>query len=121
MDTNGNKDAKTRQLLSLVKAHVPITVQTIIDRCIQAHGAMGTCQDTPLYQCFAAARCLRIADGPDEVHWRTAARLELRMQEHSPLKDIGYYHSVDLSKPFRRSTDPVSKDAQAVVDIVSRL
>ena len=35
MDVHGNADPKTRQLLSLVKAHVPITVQTIADRCMQ--------------------------------------------------------------------------------------
>ena len=41
MDIYGNKDGRTRQLLSLVKAHVPQTVQYLIDRCVQAHGAMG--------------------------------------------------------------------------------
>ena len=57
----------------MVKAHVPITVQGIADRCIQAHGAMGVSQDTPLFAAFAGARGLRLADGPDEVHLRTAA------------------------------------------------
>eukprot|EP00036_Acanthoecidae_sp_10tr_P015075 CAMPEP_0206293582 /NCGR_PEP_ID=MMETSP0106_2-20121207/4212_1 /ASSEMBLY_ACC=CAM_ASM_000206 /TAXON_ID=81532 /ORGANISM="Acanthoeca-like sp., Strain 10tr" /LENGTH=448 /DNA_ID=CAMNT_0053724183 /DNA_START=171 /DNA_END=1514 /DNA_ORIENTATION=- len=91
MDVHGNRDGRTRQMLSLVKAHVPGAVQIVVDRCIQAHGAMGLSQDTPLIAAFAGARWLRLADGPDEVHWRTAARLELTMQKHSPLKDIPYY------------------------------
>merc|ERR1711998_17091 len=89
MDCHGNADPRTRQLLSLVKAHVPITVQGIVDRCIQAHGAMGVSQDTPLFAAFAGARLLRLADGPDEVHWRTAARVELHLQKESPLSKIG--------------------------------
>ena len=60
MDKNGNKDPYTRQLLSLVKAHIPVTVQGIVDRCIQAHGGMGVCQDTPLFNALAGARWLRI-------------------------------------------------------------
>jgi alkylation response protein AidB-like acyl-CoA dehydrogenase len=38
MDAHGNGDGRTRQFLSLVKAHVPMAVQTVVDRCIQAHG-----------------------------------------------------------------------------------
>jgi len=91
MDKRGNKDAHTRQLLSLVKAHVPMQVQILVDRCIQAHGAMGLCQDTPLFSSFAGARWLRLADGPDEVHWRTAARLELKKQQGSTLFELGPY------------------------------
>ena len=49
MDMNGNKDIHTRQLLSLMKAHVPITLQTIVDRCMQGFGAMGISQDTPVF------------------------------------------------------------------------
>lgn len=108
MDIRGNRDKQTRQLLSLVKAHVPNKVQTIFDRCMQTFGAMGFSQDTPLWHGFAVARWLRMADGPDEVHWRTAARLELKLQKDSPLSKIGTY-KVDRSKIFRRSTDPISE------------
>merc|ERR1712232_1525245 len=62
MDIHGNKDPRTRQQLSLVKAHVPVTLQAVVDRCIQAHGAMGVSQDTMLFSAFAGARVLRIAD-----------------------------------------------------------
>merc|ERR1712166_23983 len=120
MDVRGNADPKTRQLLSLVKAHVPITVQYIVDRCIQAHGAMGVCQDTPLFMAFAGARLLRLADGPDEVHWRTAARIELYMQKDSVLGKIGHYKP-DYSKVFRKSTDKISDAAQGRLDILSKL
>mmetsp|Transcript_7381 Transcript_7381/g.8926 ORF Transcript_7381/g.8926 Transcript_7381/m.8926 type:complete len:459 (-) Transcript_7381:82-1458(-) len=120
MDQRGNKDAYTRQLLSLVKAHIPITVQGIVDKCIQAHGAMGISQDTPLWFSFVGARWLRIADGPDEVHWRTAARIELRRQKDSPLSKLGHYLP-DRNKIFRRSTDPISPKTQELLKNYSKL
>jgi hypothetical protein len=49
-----------------------------LDAAIQAHGGGGVCQDFPLAQLFAAARTLRIADGPDEVHLTSLGKLELR-------------------------------------------
>merc|ERR1719265_2480446 len=72
MDTRGNKDAYTRQLLSLVKADVPIVVQNVVDKALQVHGGMGTCQDNFLGNAFLICRFLLFADGADEVHWRTA-------------------------------------------------
>jgi alkylation response protein AidB-like acyl-CoA dehydrogenase len=108
MDELGNKDAYTRQLLALVKAMVPAAVATVVDRAIQMHGGMGTCQDTFLATSYFGARALRIADGPDEVHFRTAARIELERQRDSILtKSTGYY-PVDRTRIFRRSTDPIS-------------
>ena len=95
-------------------------MQGLVDRCIQAHGAMGVSQDTPLFAAFAGARGLRLADGPDEVHLRTAAAIELRMQQNSPLFAIGHY-PVDRTKVFRRTTDPVSPHAQRVLDAASKL
>jgi acyl-CoA dehydrogenase len=53
----------------------------VIDRAIQAHGAAGLCQDTFLPAAWAAARALQIADGPDEVHRETVAKLELGKYE----------------------------------------
>ena len=52
--------------------------QRVIDRAIQAHGGMGLSQDTVLAHMFAWARVLRLADGPDEVHAGTVAKLELK-------------------------------------------
>mmetsp|Transcript_58333 Transcript_58333/g.126100 ORF Transcript_58333/g.126100 Transcript_58333/m.126100 type:complete len:437 (-) Transcript_58333:9-1319(-) len=101
MDKLGNRDAYTRKLLSLVKAVVPSMAQRVIDRAMQVHGGLGISQDTFLSTAFAGARCLRWADGPDEVHWRTGGKLELSYQrKESPLYSLGLYQH-DRSKPFR--------------------
>jgi acyl-CoA dehydrogenase len=49
----------------------------VIDRAVQAHGAMGVCDDLLLADAWANARTLRLADGPDEVHRETVAKIEL--------------------------------------------
>jgi acyl-CoA dehydrogenase len=76
MDTAGNKGAHTE--IQAIKVATPRMAQWVIDRAIQAHGAAGVSQDFPLAQLWAAARTLRFADGPDEVHKRSLARRELR-------------------------------------------
>ncbi|GAA2402286.1 acyl-CoA dehydrogenase family protein [Streptomyces glaucosporus] len=63
--------------LSQVKASVPAMVQSVVDTAIQLHGGAGLSDDTPLAGFLAAARALRLADGPDEVHLGVVARLEL--------------------------------------------
>jgi alkylation response protein AidB-like acyl-CoA dehydrogenase len=75
MDTVGNRGAQTE--IQAIKIAVPSTVEWILDKAIQAHGAAGVSQDTPLAKLWAAARSLRLADGPDEVHRRSLARREL--------------------------------------------
>jgi acyl-CoA dehydrogenase len=75
MDTVGNRGAHTE--IQAIKIAVPLGVEWILDKAIQAHGAAGVSQDTPLAQCWAGARTLRLADGPDEVHRRSLARREL--------------------------------------------
>lgn len=75
MDTVGSRGAATE--IAAIKAVVPEMACWVIDRAIQAHGAAGVCQDTPLAALYAHARTLRIADGPDEVHRRSVARREL--------------------------------------------
>jgi len=102
MDKFGNTDHKTRIMLSLVKAHVPNMTQKVVDRAMQVHGGIGISQDTFLSVAFANARALRWADGPDEVHWRTAGKLELaRQQKESPLYKIGHYKHDPKKPPFR--------------------
>jgi acyl-CoA dehydrogenase len=76
MDTAGNKGAHTE--IQAIKIATPATVEWILDKAIQAHGAGGVSQDYPLAQLWAAARTLRFADGPDEVHKRSLARRELK-------------------------------------------
>jgi acyl-CoA dehydrogenase len=63
--------------LSQVKAAVPVMAQRVIDMAIQLHGGAGLSDDTPLAGSLAAARALRLADGPDEVHLGVVARFEL--------------------------------------------
>ena len=75
MDTVGNRGAHTE--IQAIKIATPKTVQGILDNAIQAHGAAGVSQDTPLAELWALARSLRLADGPDEVHKRSLAWREL--------------------------------------------
>jgi acyl-CoA dehydrogenase len=75
MDTAGNQGAHTE--IQSIKIATPVQVEWILDKAIQAHGAGGVSQDTPLAQLWAGARTLRLADGPDEVHKRSLARREL--------------------------------------------
>ncbi|MFF0485625.1 acyl-CoA dehydrogenase family protein [Streptomyces sp. NPDC004435] len=76
MDTVGNKGAHTE--IQAIKIATPRAVVDIIDKAVQAHGAGGVSQDFPLAELWAAARTLRLADGPDEVHQRSLARRELK-------------------------------------------
>ena len=76
MDTVGNRGAHTE--IQAIKIAVPRTVVDILDRAVQLHGAGGVSQDFPLAELWAAARTLRLADGPDEVHQRSLARRELK-------------------------------------------
>ena len=76
MDRYGNKEAK--ELIAMIKIVAPNMALNVVDRAMQIHGAVGLSQDTPLAGFFAYARTLRLADGPDEVHLDTIAKLELR-------------------------------------------
>ncbi|MBM0227329.1 acyl-CoA dehydrogenase family protein [Micromonospora sp. ATA51] len=78
MDTVGNKGAHTE--IQAIKIATPATVQWILDKAIQVHGAAGLSQDFPLAGAYARVRTLRFADGPDEVHKNALARHELRRQ-----------------------------------------
>jgi acyl-CoA dehydrogenase len=79
MDELGNAEA--RVWVSAVKALVPEKVCKIIDEAIQIHGATGVSQWTPLSRMYASQRTLRLADGPDEVHWFVVGRKELATWE----------------------------------------
>ncbi len=76
MDTVGNKAARLE--IAMIKVVAPNAALRVLDRAIQAHGAAGVSQDTFLAHAWASARTLRLADGPDEVHLESVAKLELR-------------------------------------------
>ncbi len=84
MDTVGNKAAHAE--IQAIKIATPKTVEWILDKAIQVHGAGGLSQDFPLAAAFAGIRTLRFADGPDEVHKDALARHELKRQAqaHNP-------------------------------------
>ncbi len=76
IDTEGVQEAQI--WISKIKAMVPNIAIDVIDDAIQMHGAAGLSQDFPLAGMYTAARTLRLADGPDEVHRMVVARKELR-------------------------------------------
>lgn len=60
------------------QVQVPRVTQHIVDCAIQVHGGGGVCEDFPLSRLWVAARTLRIADGPDEVHLLSIAKSSLK-------------------------------------------
>lgn len=75
MDKAGNKAARSE--IAMIKVVAPAMCLRVIDRAIQIHGAAGVSQDFPLAYSYAAARTLRLVDGPDEVHRASVAKGEL--------------------------------------------
>lgn len=76
IDEVGAKGARTE--IAAIKVVAPRVACEVVDRAIQVHGGAGVSDDTPLAAMYAGARSLRLADGPDEVHLRDIARMELR-------------------------------------------
>jgi len=93
MDTVGNKIAKAE--IAMIKVIAPNMACDIIDMAIQAHGGGGVCDDFPLAYSYASQRTLRIADGPDEVHRQSIAKLELA--KHIAIKS-------DIEMPVTRGS-----------------
>ena len=75
MDVAGNKVAKSE--IAMIKVVAPNMACEVIDWAMQVHGGGGMCDDFPLAYAYAAARTLRFADGPDEVHRNAIAKWEL--------------------------------------------
>jgi acyl-CoA dehydrogenase len=76
IDSVGAKGA--RKEIAAIKVAVPQMAERIIDHAIQSYGGAGVSQDSPLAAMYAGVRALRIVDGPDEVHIRDIARLEIK-------------------------------------------
>jgi acyl-CoA dehydrogenase len=78
MDVAGNKTAKSE--IAMIKVVAPNMACRVIDWAMQAFGAMGMSEDAPLAYFYTVARTLRFADGPDEVHRNSIAKIELGKQ-----------------------------------------
>ncbi len=78
MDTVGNREA--RKEIAMIKVTAAQAALRVLDRAIQVHGGAGVSDDFQLASDWGNYRTLRIADGPDEVHLETVARLEIRDQ-----------------------------------------
>jgi len=82
MDKVGNKTAQLE--IAMIKVSGPNMALKIIDNAIQAYGAAGVSDDAGLARDYASMRTMRLADGPDEVHNRAIARLELKKYANAP-------------------------------------
>ncbi|OJJ87160.1 acyl-CoA dehydrogenase family protein [Aspergillus glaucus CBS 516.65] len=85
----GNAKAALKEIAQ-AKVLVPQTALTIIDRAVQAYGAAGICQDTPLAYMWALIRTLRIADGPDEVHLQQLGKRENRSRKDAVVSKLNW-------------------------------
>ena len=94
IDQVGAKAA--RKEISMIKALVPSLHTTVLDRAMQVFGAMGISPDTPLADHWTWGRAMRFFDGPDEVHLRVIARMEIK-QSRAALDASAAY----LTPPLR--------------------
>lgn len=76
IDEMGPKGARDK--IASIKVSVPELTSRVVDRAVQLFGGAGVCQDFPLARALTGLRTLRIADGPDAVHRRTVARIEIK-------------------------------------------
>ena len=76
IDEVGAREA--RKEIAMIKALIPKMQTRIVDRAMQIFGAMGMSPDTPLAALYTWGRATRYTDGPDAVHLRTIARLEMK-------------------------------------------
>ena len=96
MDTVGNKVAKSE--IAQIKVAGPRIALQIIDDAIQAHGGGGVTKDFGLAKMYAGIRTLRLADGPDEVHNRTIARLEMKKYQDLTQASEGELKTLDVPR-----------------------
>ncbi len=83
IDEVGAREA--RKEIAMIKVVAPSLLTDVADRAMQVFGAMGASPDTPLADFYTAGRVLRYADGPDEVHLQSIARMELKESRDSLL------------------------------------
>ena len=85
--------------IAMIKAIVPRVYADVCDRAMQTFGAMGISPDTPLAEHWTWARCLRFADGPDEVHMRSVARMEIKSRQGRRAESAAYLMPPDRLDP----------------------
>jgi acyl-CoA dehydrogenase len=89
IDNVGAKEARNE--IGMIKVVVPEIQGKVIDRAIQIFGGMGVTPDTPLPDLWTMARCLRLADGPDEVHLRSLGRSLVKAAQKGPMNSHRFY------------------------------
>lgn len=85
-----------RKEISMIKAVVPTMHTSVVDRAIQIFGAMGLSPDTPLADLYTGGRALRFADGPDEVHLRSIAKMEIKGRQQRLGESAAYLTAPDI-------------------------
>ena len=88
MDNVGAREA--RKEISMIKALIPTVHTQVADRAMQVFGAMGLTPDTPLADIYTWGRALKFADGPDEVHLQSIARMEIKGSQETLGASIAY-------------------------------
>jgi acyl-CoA dehydrogenase len=96
IDNVGVKAA--RDQVAMIKVAIPQMFERVVDRAMQVFGGMGVSSDTPLPDLWTMARCLRLADGPDEVHLQSIARSEIRAAQNGPMDSYRFYLTPDRAK-----------------------
>jgi acyl-CoA dehydrogenase len=107
MDRFGNKRALKE--IAMIKVVAPNMACQVIDWAIQAHGGGGVSEDFPLAAAWAAARTLRLADGPDEVHRNQIAKLELARYNRSATEEIPRSANGATRDKDPKTQEPVKK------------
>ncbi len=109
IDKYGTRAARNE--VGLIKVAIPEMQCNVIDRAIQVFGGMGVTPDLPLMDIWTMARCLRIADGPDEVHMQTIARTAVKEAKNGPRDSYRFMTPPDRDKERDlRETRPVAAE-----------
>jgi acyl-CoA dehydrogenase len=108
MDDVGIKLA--RQQIAMIKVIVPQLTYNVVDRAVQLYGGAGVCNDTILARSLVGLRTLRIADGPDAVHQRTIARIEIQnILKKNKQKNKENQSNYDINSQSKRMSYPTTQ------------